>query len=100
MRISPVPWPRPCRCCYQSLAVGNSLQSGLMDRSSPATSTLRSTIIVAFLTAVLLGCSNASARAVQQQDDLKQDWEVQPALWSPRPILVLRSTSAVTSDSI
>ena len=71
-----------------------------MDRSSPATSTLRSTIIIAFLTAVLLGCGNASARAVQQKDDLKQDWEVQPALWSPRAILIPRSTPAATPDSI
>jgi hypothetical protein len=71
-----------------------------MDRSSPVTSTLRSTIIIAFLTAVLLGCGNASARAVQQKDDVKQDWEVQPALWSPRPILVPRATLATTPDSV
>src|SRR5215217_6164456 len=100
MRISPPTWPRPCRACPQSLAAGNSLQSGPMDRSSPATSTLRSTIIIAFLTVVLLGCGNASARAVQQKDDLKQDWEVQPALWSPRAILIPRSTPAATPDSI
>src|SRR5215210_6215025 len=98
-RISPVTWPRPCRACPQSLAAGNSLQSGPMDRSSPATSTLRSTTIIAFLTAVLLGCGNASARAVQQKDDLKQDWEVQPALWSPRPILVPRTTPDSIADS-
>jgi len=71
-----------------------SLESELMDRSSPALSTLRSTIIIAFLTAVLLGCGNAHARAVQQQADLKQDWEVEPALWSPRPILIPRSPTA------
>ena len=76
-----------------------SLESGLMDRSSSATSTLRSTIIVAFLTAVLLGCGNAPARAVQQQEDLKQDWEVQPALWSPRPILIPRSAPADSAAS-
>jgi hypothetical protein len=70
-----------------------------MDRSSPATSTLRSTTIVAFLTAVLLGCGNAPARAVQQQEDLKQDWEVQPALWSPRPILIPRSAPADSAAS-
>jgi hypothetical protein len=64
-----------------------------MDRSFQATSNLRSTIIVAFLTAVLLGCGNASARAVQQREDLSQDWEVQPALWAPRPILIPRSGS-------
>jgi hypothetical protein len=76
-----------------------SLKSGLMDRSSPATSTLRSTIIVAFLTAVLLGCGNAPARAVQQQEDLKQDWDVQPALWSPRAILIPRSAPADSAAS-
>src|SRR5215207_8909145 len=79
-----------------------SLESGLMDRSSPATSTLRSTIIIAFLTAVLLGCGNASARAVQQQEDPTQDWEVQPALWSPRPILIPRTPSidSAASDTV
>jgi hypothetical protein len=71
----------------------SSLVFGLMDRLSPATSLLRSTSIVAFITAVLLGCGNASARAVQQKDRLEQDWEVQPALWSPRPILIPRSGS-------
>ena len=80
--------------CGQPIGDRISLESGLMDRSSPATSTLRSTIIVAFLTAVLLGCGNAPARAVQQQEDLKQDWEVQPALWSPRPILIPRRAPA------
>ena len=70
-----------------------------MDRSSPATSTLRSTIIVAFVTAVLLGCGNAPARAVQQQEDLREDWEVQPALWSPRPILIPRSAPADSAAS-
>jgi hypothetical protein len=68
-----------------------------MDRSSRATSSLRSTIIIAFLTAVLLGCGNASARAVQQ--DSKQDWEVEPALWSPHAILIPRSGTAA-SDSM
>src|SRR3954464_5168628 len=79
-----------------------SLESELMDRSSPALSTLRSTIIIAFLTAVLLGCGNAPARAVQQQADQKQDWEVQPALWSPRPILLPRSAppDSAASDTV
>jgi hypothetical protein len=71
-----------------------------MDRSSPATSTLRSTILVAFLTAVLLGCGNASARAVQQKDELEQDWETEPPLWSPRAILIPRSTPAAVPDSM
>ncbi len=85
-------WGKPIGDCI-------SLESGFMDRSSPAPSTLRSTIIVAFLTAVLLGCGNAPARAVQQQEDLKQDWEVQPALWSPRPILIPRSAPADSAAS-
>jgi hypothetical protein len=77
-----------------------------MDRSSPATSRLRSTTFIAFLTAVLLGCGNASARAVQQKDEPKQDWEVQPALWFPRPIVISRSRPAgpasdsLTSDTV
>jgi hypothetical protein len=65
------------------------LDSGPMDRFSPVMSSLRSTVIVAFLTAVL-GCGNASAGAVQQQAE-QQDWEVQPPLWSPRAILIPRS---------
>jgi hypothetical protein len=79
-----------------------SLESELMDRSSPALSTLRSTIIIAFLTAVLLGCGNAPARAVQQQANLKQDWEVEPALWSPRPILIPRRAlgDSAASDTV
>jgi hypothetical protein len=88
--------------CGKPTADRISLESGLMDRSSPATSTLRSTIIIAFLTAVLLGCGNAPARAVQQQEDPTQDWDVQPALWSPRPILIPRtaSTDSAASDTV
>ena len=100
MAISGAPWPRLCRCSPESHADGISLDSGLMDRSSPATSTLRSTTLIAFLTAVLLGCGNASARAVQQKDDVTQDWETEPALWSPRPILIPRSAPAVIPDSV
>ena len=85
--------------CGKPIGDRISLKTGLMDRSSPATSTLRSTIIVAFLTAVLLGCGNAPARAVQQQEDLKQDWEVRPALWSPHPILIPRSAPADSAAS-
>jgi hypothetical protein len=85
--------------CGQPTGQRISLESELMDRSSPATSTLRSTIIIAFLTAVLLGCGNAPARAVQQQAGAKQDWEVQPALWSPRPILIPRSAPADSAAS-
>jgi hypothetical protein len=64
-----------------------------MDRSSSVKCSLRSTAIVAFLAAVLLGCDNASARAVQQKAE-PQDWEVQPPLWSPRAILVPRANPA------
>jgi len=56
---------------------------------------LRSTTFTAFLTFAVLGCGNTSA---QQSQTLEQDWEVQPALWSPRPILIPRST-AVVQDS-
>jgi hypothetical protein len=68
------------------------LDPGSMDRLFAAKAMLRSTGIVAFLTAVLLGCGNASARAVQQTEGVEQDWEVQPALWSPRPILIPRTS--------
>jgi hypothetical protein len=100
MATSIAPWPRLCRYFPQSHADGISLDSGLMDRSTPATSTLRSTTLIAFLTAVLLGCGNASARAVQQKDELKQDWETEPALWSPHSILIPRSSPSVTPDSL
>ncbi|HEY9016414.1 MAG TPA: hypothetical protein VIM84_15275, partial [Gemmatimonadales bacterium] len=56
---------------------------------------MRSTTFTAFLTFAVLGCGNTSA---QQSQTLEQDWEVQPALWSPRPILIPRST-AVVQDS-
>jgi hypothetical protein len=76
------------------------LDPGSMDRLFAAKAMLRSTGIVAFLTAVLLGCGNASARAVQQTEGVEQDWEVQPALWSPRPILIPRTTpTLLPSDS-
>ena len=100
MATSTAPWPRLCRCGHQLQADRVPLDSGHMDRSSPATSTLRSTTLVAFLTAVLLGCGNASARAVQQKDELEQDWETEPPLWSPRAILIPRSTPAAVPDSM
>jgi hypothetical protein len=62
---------------------------------------LRSTSSSAFLTAFLLGCGNGSSGAVAQQTvELQQDWEVQPNLWSPRAILIPRSTPAARADTI
>ncbi len=62
-----------------------------MDLPDFVTRGLRSTTSTAFLAVLLSGCDNASARAAQQAE-LVQDWEVEPRLWSPRPILVPRST--------
>jgi hypothetical protein len=63
--------------------------------------TLRSTTITAFLTVGLLGCGNASSGAAFQQGvELQHDWEVQPALWSPRAILIPRSTPPAAPDSL
>ena len=71
-----------------------------MNGSSPGFRTLRSTSTSAFLTAFLMGCGNGSSGVVAQQTvGLEQDWEVQPNLWSPRAILIPRSTP-VTADTI
>ena len=83
----------------QSLAGSISLDSEPMDRSSQVTSRLRSTTIIAFLTFLLLGCGNASARAVQQPEELSQDWETEPPLWSPHAILIPRSTPPVPDST-
>src|SRR4051812_47899057 len=68
-----------------------------MDRLSPLFRTLRSTIVTAFLTAGLLGCRKADAAAAAQQapGEEKQDWETEPKLWYPRPILIPKTTPAV-----
>ena len=65
-----------------------------MSRLSPLVATLRSTTVIAFLTLGLLGCGNARAAASSQQapGEEKQDWETEPKLWYPRPILIPRST--------
>jgi hypothetical protein len=64
-----------------------------MDSSSSVIRPLRSTTITAFVTVFLIGCGNASARAATQQTvEFEQDWEVQPKLWSPRAILIPRSS--------
>jgi hypothetical protein len=71
-----------------------------MNGSSPVLRLLRSTTGSAFLAAFLLGCGNASSGAVAQQTVEEQDWEVQPALWSPRAILIPRSVQPAVTDSI
>ena len=72
-----------------------------MDCSFTLIRTLRSTTFIAFLTAALMGCGNASAGAAAQQTvEFEQDWEVQPKLWTPRAILIPRSSPPVLpSDS-
>jgi len=71
-----------------------------MNLLSPLVCALRSTTITAFLIAVLTGCGNVPAgAAVQQSLALEHDWEVQPRLWSPRPIVIPRSSPPVPADS-
>jgi hypothetical protein len=64
---------------------------------------LRSTMVAAFLTLGLTGCGNAQAGAPQAEavDTLVQDWETQPPLWVPKPILIARATppAPAISDS-
>jgi hypothetical protein len=64
--------------------------------------TLRSTTITAFLTVGLIGCGNAPAgAALQQTVEAGQDWDVHPQLWSPRAIVIPRSTPPIgATDSI
>src|SRR3954471_11332876 len=74
-----------------------------MDRLSPLIRTLRSTMVTAFLTAGLFGCRKADAAAAAQQapGEAKQDWETEPKLWYPRPILIPKSTPPVVRhDSV
>jgi hypothetical protein len=73
-----------------------------MDRLSPLIRALRSTMVTAFLTAGLFGCRKAdAAAAAQQAPEEKQDWETEPKLWYPRPILIPKSTPPVVRhDSV
>jgi len=52
--------------------------------------TLRSSAIATLLTLALLGCGNAPAGASAQATQMEQDWETEPKLWVPRPILIPR----------
>ena len=50
-------------------------------------------MIAAFLSPLLSGCGNAqSGAAVAVADSIVQDWETQPPLWTPHPILIPRAT--------
>jgi hypothetical protein len=71
-----------------------------MNASFPVFRALRSTSSSAFLTVCLLGCGSASSGAVAQQTVEEQDWDVQPALWSPRAILIPRSNPPAMANSI
>src|SRR5436309_12834669 len=67
-----------------------------MDCSAPIRA-LRSTIVAAFLTPALTGCGNAQAGDSQRvAADSVQDWETQPPLWVPRPIVFARATPAAS----
>ena len=70
-----------------------------MNQPSSLRRALRSTSSSAFLTAFLLGCGNASSGAVAQQS-VEQDWDIQPSLWSPRAILIPKSTLPAARDSL
>jgi hypothetical protein len=61
--------------------------------------TLRSTIVAAFLSPMLIGCGNAqsSAAATTVADTTTQDWEVQPPLWTPHAILIPRAPAPADS---
>jgi hypothetical protein len=60
-------------------------------------------MVAAFLTLGLTGCGNAQAGAAQAEavDTMAQDWETQPPLWVPKPILIARATppAPAISDS-
>lgn len=57
----------------------------------------RSTTVAAFLSVGLMGCGNAQAGTAQasEGDTTVQDWETQPKLWVPHPILIPRSSPPV-----
>jgi hypothetical protein len=60
---------------------------------SAFTGSLRSTIVAAFLTTALTGCGNAQSGSADTvtADTLIQDWETEPPLWVPRPILIAKT---------
>jgi hypothetical protein len=66
---------------------------------SALTGPLRSTILAAFLATALAGCGNAQSATPDTlaADTTVQDWETQPPLWVPRPILIRRATPIVTA---
>lgn len=59
--------------------------------------TLRSTTIAAFLSFALAGCGKAQAGppVAVEADSVVADWETNPPLWVPRPILIAKSTPPV-----
>jgi hypothetical protein len=74
---------------------------GFMHRLSTLLRTLRRTASTAFLTLGLASCGNAQAGMSQTSgiDSTVQDWETQPKLWVPRPILIARAIP-VAADSL
>jgi hypothetical protein len=81
----------------EGLAVFLSIALDLMGRSFSLSALLRSTTVVAFLTFGLLGCGNAPASS---QQTVVEDWETEPKLWAPRPILIPRSVPPASVDSV
>jgi hypothetical protein len=74
---------------------------GFMHHLSTLLRTLRRTASTAFLTLGLASCGNAQAGMSQTSgiDSTVQDWETQPKLWVPRPILIARAIP-VAADSL
>jgi hypothetical protein len=66
--------------------------------------TLRSTIFAAFLTVAVVGCGRAQAGPPTgvEGDSVVADWETDPPLWAPRPVVIAKSAPPVpaTSDSL
>jgi hypothetical protein len=86
--------------CWQSLF----LYMSIMRCFRAPSGTLRSTTIAAFLTFGVVGCGRAQAGppATVEADSVVADWETQPPLWVPRPILIAKRVPPAdsTSDSL
>jgi hypothetical protein len=80
-----------------SLLVYRPFYMSVMNCFSGLLPTLRSTTVAAFLVSGLTGCGNAQAGPPQpaEADTTVQDWQTEPKLWVPRPILIPRSSPPI-----